>query len=75
MGQSKQSSRVALEKLQYYVTTRVDDMLTQGEEVTARVYYQRLEFKRLFLRTGAESVALLGRKVGCLQICRRRGEL
>ena len=36
-------NRVALEKLRVYVSVRVDDMVTQGEEVTARVYYQRLE--------------------------------
>ena len=36
-------------------------MVTQGEEVTAREYYRRLQ--RLFLRTGAESVASLGRRL------------
>jgi len=54
-------NRVALEKLRFYVTVRVDDMVTQGEDITARVYYQRLQ--RLFLRTGAESVASLGRRL------------
>ena len=54
-------NRVALEKLRFYVTVRVDDMVTQGEDITAREYYQRLN--RLFLRTGAESVASLGRRL------------
>ena len=54
-------NRVALEKLRFYVTVRVDDMVTQGEDITAREYCQRLN--RLFLRTGAESVASLGRRL------------
>ena len=54
-------NRVALEKLRFYVSVRVDDMVTQGEDITARVYYQRLN--RLFLRTGAESVASLSRRL------------
>ena len=54
-------NRVALEKLRFYVTVRVDDMVTQGEDITAREYYLRLN--RLFLRTGAESVASLGRRL------------
>ena len=49
-------NRVALEKLRFYVSVRVDDMVTQGEEITAREYYRRLS--GLFLRTGAESVAI-----------------
>ena len=53
------ANRVALEKLRFYVTVRVDDMVTQGEEVTVREYYQRSQ--RLFLRTGVESVVLLGK--------------
>ena len=39
-------------------------MLTQGEEVTAREYYRRLD--GLFLRTGAESLVMLNmRLVAC----------
>ena len=56
-------NRVALEKLRFYVTVRVDDMVTQGEDITARVYYQRYRLERLFLRTGAESVASLGTRL------------
>ena len=40
-------NRVALEELRFYVSVSVDDMVTQGEDITARQYYQRLE--RLFL--------------------------
>ena len=54
-------NRVALAKLRFYVTVRVDDMVTQDEDITAREYYQRLQ--RLFLRTGAESVASLSRRL------------
>ena len=36
-------------------------MVTQGEAVTAREYYRRLQ--RLFLRTGVESVVSLGRRL------------
>ena len=54
-------NRVALEKLRFYVSVRVDDMVTQGEEITAREYYRRLS--GLFLRTGAESVATLNRRL------------
>ena len=54
-------NRVALEKLRFYVTVRVDDMVMQGEDITAREYYLRLQ--RLFLRTGAESVASLSRRL------------
>ena len=35
-------NKLALEKLRFYVTVRVDDMVTQGEEITAREYYRRL---------------------------------
>ena len=52
---------MALEKLRFFVTTYVDDMVTQGEEITARVYYQRLS--GLFLQTGAESAATLNRRL------------
>jgi hypothetical protein len=45
-------NRVALEKLRFYVSTRVDDMVTMGEEITAREYYRRSS--GLFLQTGAE---------------------
>ena len=57
---------MALEKLRFYVTVWVDDMVTQGEDITARVYYQRLELKRLFLHMGVESV--IREKVGSLQV-------
>ena len=50
-------NRVALEKLWFYVTVRVDDMVTQGEDITAREYFRRLD--GLFLRTGAGSVSSL----------------
>ena len=54
-------NKLALEKLRFYVTVRVDDMVTQGEEITAREYYRRLD--GLFLRTGAESLATLNRRL------------
>ena len=54
-------NRVALEKLRFYVSVWVDDMVTQGEEITAREYYRRLS--GLFLRTGVESVATLNRRL------------
>ena len=54
-------NRVALEKLRFYVTVRVDDMVTQGEDITAREYFQRLD--GLFLRTGAGSVSSLNRRL------------
>ena len=66
---------VSLEKLWYYVMRRVDDMVTQGEEVTVRVYYQRLCIERLFLRTGAESVVSLREGKLLANICRRGGDL
>ena len=50
-------NRLAIEKLRFYVSTRVDEMVTDGEEITARQYYQRLGV--LFLNVGAESVASL----------------
>ena len=46
-------NRVALEKLKFYVTTRVDDIVTNGDRLTAREYYERLE--GLFLQTGSEN--------------------
>ena len=54
-------NRVALEKLRFYVTVRVDDMVTQGEDITAREYFRRLD--GLFLRTGAGSVSSLNRRL------------
>ena len=50
-------NRLALEKLRFYVSVRVDQIITDGEELTARQYYQRLY--RLFLRMGGESVSTL----------------
>ena len=35
-------NRIALDKLRFYVTTRVDDTVTNGDELTAREYYVRL---------------------------------
>ena len=55
------TNRIALEKLRFYVTTRVDDMVMNGDELTARQYYQRLQ--GLFLRTGSESVATLQKRL------------
>ena len=55
------TNRVALEKLRFYVTTRVDDTVTNGDELTAREYYLRLQ--GLFLRTGSESVATLQKRL------------
>ena len=54
-------NRVALEKLRFYVTTRVDDIVTNGDKLTAREYYERLE--GLFLQTGSESIATLHRRL------------
>ena len=48
---------LALEKLRFYVSGRVDEMVTDGEDITARVYYERLGV--LFLNVGAESVSSL----------------
>ena len=47
-------NRLALEKLRFYVSMRVDQIVTDGEDLTAREYYQRLH--RLFLRIGGENV-------------------
>ena len=38
------------------MTTRVDDTVTNGDELTAREYYVRLQ--GLFLRTGSESTSV-----------------
>ena len=54
-------NRIALDKLRFYVTTRVDDTVTNGDELTAREYYVRLQ--TLFLRTGSESVASLHKRL------------
>ena len=56
-------NRIAIEKLRFYVhvTTRVDDTVTNGDELTAREYYVRLQ--GLFLRTGSESVASLHKRL------------
>ena len=54
-------NRIALEKLRFYVTTRVDDTVRNGDELTAREYYVRLQ--ALFLRTGSESVASLHKRL------------
>ena len=56
-GEWDRLNRLAIEKLRFYVSTRVDEMVTDGEEITARTYYERLD--ALFLNTGAESVASL----------------
>ena len=45
-------NRLALEKLRFFVSVRVDQIVTDGEELTAWQYYQRLH--RLFLRMGEE---------------------
>ena len=50
-------NRLALEKLRFYVSTRVDDIVTDGEDLTARQYYQRLN--DLFLNLNAESLSTL----------------
>ena len=50
-------NRLALEKLRFYVSMRVDQIVTDGEDLTAREYYQRLH--RLFLRIGGENVSTL----------------
>ena len=50
-------NRLAIEKLRFYVSTQVDDIVMDGEDITARQYYQRLGV--LFLNVGAESVASL----------------
>ena len=42
------TNRIALEKLHFYVTMRVDDIVTNRNELTARQYYQRLP--RVFLK-------------------------
>ena len=63
-------NRVALGKRRFYVSERVDDMVTQGEDITARVHYQRLE--RLFLQTGAESLVLLGRRLAACKYAEGR---
>ena len=33
-------NRLAIEKLRFYVSTQVDDIVTDGEDITARQYYQ-----------------------------------
>ena len=48
---------LALEKLRFYVSARVDEMVTDGEDIKARMYYERLGV--LFLNVGTESVASL----------------
>ena len=60
VGQSKQGG---VRKLRFYVSVIADDMVMQGEEITApaREYYLRLQ--GLFLRTGAGSVVTLNRKL------------
>ena len=45
-------NRLALEKLQFYVSVRVHQSSEDGEELTVRQYYQR--FNRLFLRIGGK---------------------
>ena len=55
------TKRIALEKLRLNVTTRVDDMITNGDELTEREYYLRPQ--GLFLRTGSESVATLQKRL------------
>ena len=66
-------NRVALEKLRFYVTTRVDDIVTNGDKLTAREYYERLE--GLFLQTGSESIASrVAQKASSMQIYTRRGD-
>ena len=62
-------NRLALEKLQFYVTVRVDDMVNQGEEITAREYYRRLD--GLFFRTGAESLAMLNKRLAACKYQQR----
>ena len=42
-------NRIALEKLKFYVTKRVHDIVTNGDRLTAREYYEQLE--ELFLQT------------------------
>ena len=49
--------RFALQKLRFYVSAQIDDVVTNGDMLTAREYYLRLE--RLFLKAGAKSVASL----------------
>ena len=43
-------NRLALEKLRFYVSARVDEKVTDGEDITARMYYERLGV--LFLNIG-----------------------
>ena len=43
-------NRIALEKQKFYVTTRVEDTLTNGDQLTAWEYYVRLQ--ALFLTMG-----------------------
>ena len=50
-------NRLAIEKLRFYLSTRVNEMVTNGENITARTYYERLGV--LFLNVGAESIASL----------------
>ena len=67
----EQNSIAIYEKLQFYVKTRVDDTVTNGDELTARTceYYVRLQ--GLFLRTGSESVASLHWPIVLIQRERR----
>ena len=64
-------NRIAIEKLRFYVTTRVDDTVTNGDELTAREYYVRLQ--GLFLRTGSESVASLHKRLANCTYSEGRG--
>ena len=50
-------NKLALEKLRFYVSGRVDRVVTNGDDITARQYYERLD--AMFLNIGAESVSSL----------------
>ena len=52
------------------MSVSVDDMVTQGNDITARVYYHRLE--RLSLSTGAESMASFGRELAACKYAEGR---
>ena len=48
-------NRLVIEKLRFYISTQVHDIVTDVEDITARQYYQRLGV--LFLNVEAESIA------------------
>ena len=57
-----QRNLLALEKLRYYVSDKVHLVVAKGNrELTAREYYQALDF--MFLRTTAESTTVLEEKL------------